>query len=99
MAAILRRLQRAALALLRFVNDKVFYSNLGSKPRLIYFAVAWRIGARVCRCRGRCTYTNTSWNNWTAYQCVYCGEFDKPLESLVPAPDDWQDHIDWPGDR
>jgi hypothetical protein len=99
MRALLRQLEHAALALLRFLNDKVLYSNLGSKPRRIYFAVAWRIGARVCHYKGRCTYTNTSWNSWTAYQCAYCGEWDRPLDSLATAPDDWQDHLDWPGDR
>lgn len=73
-------------------------ARLREALRLCLLPASRALGAVVCRIKGehRYHYADGSWNSWCAYQCIRCGELDRPLESLPDAPDwgdyDYDDH-------
>lgn len=73
-------------------------TSLRERLRLIVLRPSRALGAVVCKLKGghRYFYADGSWNNWSAYQCVRCGELSRPLGSLPNAPswdeDGYDDH-------
>lgn len=60
------------------------------KLRLFALPASRALGACVCAAKGEHLYIwhfTGSFDNWHAYQCLRCGELDRPLESLPSAPD------------
>lgn len=61
------------------------------KLRLLRVRLSRALGGLVCRVRCQHLYSFEligCYKGWCAYSCIRCGELDRPLDDLPPAPDD-----------